>query len=138
MGKRWIKKREFVIYYLLWKKYRDNCVNRGGVLDFVSEIVGSKKTARNIVNVLVKRGFLRRCDTVSYRVISFEEAFMPTVISYVLQRLKRLGKISEYTINGADKSIIVYAGSEKCNKLTSLSDIVKQEGWIIKCVESIS
>ncbi len=138
MGRRWIKKREFVIYYLLWKKYKDNCVNRGEVLDLVSEIVGSKKTASNIVSVLIKRGFLRRCDTISYRAISFEEAFMTSVVSYVLQRLKRLGKISEYIINSANKSIIIYANREKCSKLTSFFDAVKQEEWIISCVESMS
>lgn len=60
--KRWIKKREFMVYYLIYKEYGCNRdININELIELImSKLFFNRKTSVNILKRLVKMGFLSR------------------------------------------------------------------------------
>lgn len=58
MYDRWPKKREFIIYYMLYKKYKDACNIGDAINDLVKELGFTKRTSMNILKRLKAMGFI--------------------------------------------------------------------------------
>jgi len=82
---RWLKKREIIIYYLLYKKFKDNKFNVGEVFDLLLPYF-SKKVIKNTFSYLVKTGLIIKVNKMEYRVISFDEYFNEIALKYLKRR----------------------------------------------------
>jgi hypothetical protein len=92
--KRWLKKREFMIYYMLGlyaKSKGEQCFNEGELLYVILPAIGSKRVARNIIRHLIRQGLLERKSPLYYCVRSFDEVFTRALAHYIAGRLRRRG-----------------------------------------------
>jgi len=92
--KRWLKKREFMVYYLLELYARSmgkRCFNEGDLVDLVSTVIGSKRVSRNIIRHLIRQGLLEREKPLFYCIKDFDEVFRKVLVEYIAGRLRRRG-----------------------------------------------
>jgi hypothetical protein len=116
--KRWLKKREFMVYMLLYfysKSIGKKEFNEEELVDIVKLILGSKRVSRNVIRHLVKQGLLERKKPLRYRVRDFEEIFSAVLSDYVCKRLERQGFEVLYTSNG--RCVVVTWDCEKLKPL---------------------
>ncbi|WP_184650928.1 MULTISPECIES: hypothetical protein [Sulfurisphaera] len=83
---RWLKKREIVIYYLLYRKFRNDKFNIGLALDTLSPYF-SKKVIKNTLKYMVKLGLIVKVNELEYRLISFDEYLSIVSYEYLKRRL---------------------------------------------------
>jgi len=91
--KRWLSRREFAIYYLLYMYSRSlgGSLNYGQALDIVRGVVGSRKVADSILRQLIRRGLLRKTGNMSYIVVEPDVLFHKVLVHYIAGRLRRRG-----------------------------------------------
>jgi len=91
--KRWLARREFAIYYLLYRYSRSlgGPLNYGQALDIVRGVVGSRKVADSILRQLICRGLLRKTGNMSYTVVEPDVLFHKVLVYYIAGRLRRRG-----------------------------------------------
>jgi hypothetical protein len=82
---RWFKKREIVIYYLLYKKFKDRQFNLGEALDILSPYF-SKKVSLNVIRYLTNVGVLIKVGDMNYKVLPFEEYLGEISFQYLRRR----------------------------------------------------
>ncbi|ABM79906.1 hypothetical protein Hbut_0028 [Hyperthermus butylicus DSM 5456] len=118
--KRWPKRREFLLYYLLVlysKATGKKCMNRGEYVELLAPVAGSKNLASRIVKILVRQGFLERVKPLVYCVKPLDEVLGVTLVNYVAGRLRRKG----INVNVEDRKLVV--AGEECEKLKVLMNI---------------
>ena len=87
---RWLKKREFLAYYLIYKAYGSRNFNIGEASDLlIQEFCCSRKVAYNIIKRLYKTGFLIKVDKVIYRCRDLYEVLDNYLSTYILKRCKQ-------------------------------------------------
>lgn len=82
---RWLKKREIVIYYILYKKFRNNPFNIGEALVLLMPYF-SKKVIRNIIKYFIKIGLLIKLSETEYKLIPLEEYLNDISFKYLKRR----------------------------------------------------
>ncbi|ARM76583.1 hypothetical protein B6F84_11510 [Acidianus manzaensis] len=87
---RWLKKREVVIYFLLYRKFQYNDFNLGEALDTLSPYF-SKKVSLNSIKYLTKIGLINKIRPLEYKLSNFEDYIY--LISYPY--LKRRARIHQ-------------------------------------------
>lgn len=90
---RWLKKREFITYYLLFRLFKGREVNIGEIIGVLSLFM-SRKTAFNIVRRLKHLGLLKRTNKVDYEVIDLQEYLDRIATVYLIQRLIKKARSS--------------------------------------------
>ena len=113
---RWLKKREFLAYYLLFRTFNRKKVNIGELISILG-LFFSRKTTFNIIKRLRKLGLLKQINELEYEITDLQ-VFLDTISAhYFLQRLKRTLKSrglrvgveideEEVTIEGAPGKIL--------------------------------
>ncbi len=87
---RWVKKREFLSYYLLYKRFSTDKFNIGEAIDvLVREFCMSRKSAFNVFRRIYKMGFIERIDKLVYRCLEPSDILDAYLRSYREKRLKR-------------------------------------------------
>ncbi|BFH74345.1 hypothetical protein SJAV_22890 [Sulfurisphaera javensis] len=89
---RWLKKREIVIYYLLYKKFKYNEFNIGLAIDLLSPYF-SKKTIKNTIKYMTKIGIINKLNETEYRLIPFEDYLSTISFQYLKRRATLRRKI---------------------------------------------
>lgn len=82
---RWLKKREVIIYFLLYAKFRYDDFDLGEAFKVLTPYF-SKKVIRNSIKYMSKIGLITQIGPMKYRLYSFED-FILTYVGY--QYLKR-------------------------------------------------
>lgn len=82
---RWLKKREIVIYFLLYKKFRYENFNLGEALDTLSPYF-SKKVSLNSIKFLAKIGLITKLDYFTYKLNRFDDYIYLISYSYLKRR----------------------------------------------------
>jgi len=82
---RWIKKREAVIYYLLYFKFGTDQFNVGEALTILSPYF-PKRIVMQSITFLSKRGLITRLSHTNFRLVSFEEFMGIEMRSYLDRR----------------------------------------------------
>ena len=85
---RWLKKREFLAYYLLFRTFNHKKVNIGDMIDTLSLFFG-KKTTFNIIKRLKKLGLLKQVNKIEYEVTDLLMFLDAISVQYFLERLRR-------------------------------------------------
>ena len=85
---RWLKKREFLAYYLLFRTFNHKKVNIGDMIDTLSLFFG-KKTTFNIIKRLKKLGLLKQVNKIEYEVTDLLVFLDALSVQYFLERLRR-------------------------------------------------
>jgi len=93
---RWIKKREVVIYFLLYKKFKDEVFNIGEAFDVLKPYF-SKKVIINTLRYFSKIGLASKVSEFNYRLNSFEEFLFLFTYDYIQLRNKRRRKGKFYS-----------------------------------------
>ncbi len=90
---RWLKKREFLAYYLLYRTYGSNCFNIGEAMDLlIQRYCCSRKVAHNIVKRLYRLGLLVKEDNLVYRCRDLFEVLDTYLTTYITRRCRQRGK----------------------------------------------
>ncbi|AWR95023.1 hypothetical protein [Acidianus brierleyi] len=89
---KWLKKRDVVIYYLLYKKFGYDEFNLGEAIDTLSPYF-SKKVILTSIKYMSKRGLVTKLDNLNYRLISFEEFIFSISFEYLKRRSNLRHKI---------------------------------------------
>jgi hypothetical protein len=82
---KWLKKREVIIYYLLYKKFGYNEFNIGEAIDTLS-LYFSRKIIFTSIKYMTKRGLITKLDDLNYRLTSFEDFIFLTAYEYLKRR----------------------------------------------------
>ena len=86
---KWLKKRDFLAYYFLWKTYRTNEFNLGEALNLLhTTFCYSKKTAANIIKRLYKLGLLQRINYMVFKCLDLDTVLQAYLRSYIKCRGK--------------------------------------------------
>ncbi|WFO75769.1 hypothetical protein J4526_02590 [Desulfurococcaceae archaeon MEX13E-LK6-19] len=93
-GKRWIKKREFMVYYFIYKTIGCNkSVNIGELLDLITSTFGfNRKTSLNIIKHLIRIGLLKKQEPMVVSPRCINEVLDSYLEDYISSRKKRLQK----------------------------------------------
>ncbi len=87
---RWLKKREFLSYYLLLKNFDRRAFNVGDAIDLlIKEFCMNRKTAVNIIKRLYRCGFIVSVSSVEYRCMDVYKILDMYLNTYKERRLKR-------------------------------------------------
>ncbi len=87
---RWLKKREFLAYYLLYKVYGSRNFNIGEASDLlIREFCCSRKVAYSIIKRLYKIGFLIKVDKAIYKCRDLYEILDNYLLIYIFKRCKQ-------------------------------------------------
>ena len=95
-GPRWLKKREFLAYYLLYRTYQGRCTNLGELVDTLRPLLGGRRAATRMVKMLARLGLLRRCGPLSYEPLDLHEHLDELLLRYLAGRLRRRGLEASY------------------------------------------
>ncbi|MCI2414887.1 MAG: hypothetical protein MPF33_06550 [Candidatus Aramenus sp.] len=82
---RWLKKREVVVYYLLYRKFRFDKFNVGEALDTLKPYF-SKKVSMSVIKYLSKKGLINSLGNSKYSLVPFEEFLYLTSYEYIKRR----------------------------------------------------
>ncbi|AAY80659.1 hypothetical protein [Sulfolobus acidocaldarius] len=82
---RWLKKREIIIYFLLYKKFETEKFNIGEAIQVLSPYF-SKKVSINVIRYLTKVGLVIKLNETEYRLLSMEEYLLEISVSYIRRR----------------------------------------------------
>ncbi len=82
---RWLKKREVVVYYLLYRKFRFDKFNVGEALDTLKPYF-SKKVSLSVIKYLSKKGLVNSLGNSEYSLVPFEEFLYLTSYEYIKRR----------------------------------------------------
>ncbi|MBW9140389.1 MAG: hypothetical protein K1T65_01515 [Candidatus Aramenus sp.] len=85
MTMRWLKKREVVVYYLLYRKFRFDKFNVGEALDTLKPYF-SKKVSLSVIKYLSKKGLVNSLGNSEYSLVPFEEFLYLTSYEYIKRR----------------------------------------------------
>ena len=118
MRKRWLKRREFLVYYMLWRSFGEDCFNLGEAIDILRPVAGGKRLAERLVKMLVRHGLLERCRPLEYRAINPLSYLDREAAEYIAGRLRRKGVEAELL----DGVLRVRVDSETCNQLRRLAE----------------
>jgi hypothetical protein len=88
---RWPKKREIIIYFLLYKKFGTNKFNIGEAFDLLKPYF-SKKIVLSSLRYMNKVGLITKLSEYDYRVSKFEEYISLIIYEYLELRKKRKRK----------------------------------------------
>lgn len=83
---RWLKKREIVIYYLLYRKFKQEKFNIGLAFDVLSPYF-SKKVIKNSIKYMSRLGLIIKINETEYRLLPFEEYLSTISYQYIRRRL---------------------------------------------------
>jgi hypothetical protein len=89
---RWLKKREIVIYFLLYRKFGYNVFNLGEALDVLKPFF-SKKVSLSAIKYMQKIGLINKVDLLEYRLSNFDEYIYLMSIDYLKRRATLRHKI---------------------------------------------
>jgi hypothetical protein len=89
---RWLKKREIVIYFLLYRKFGYNVFNLGEALDVLRPFF-SKKVSLSAIKYMQKIGLINKVDFLEYRLSNFDEYIYLMSIDYLKRRATLRHKI---------------------------------------------
>ncbi|EZQ06789.1 hypothetical protein CM19_05280 [Candidatus Acidianus copahuensis] len=89
---RWLKKREVVIYFLLYRKFGYSQFNLGEALYELSPFF-SKKVSLSVIKYLVKLGLLIRNNNYYFTLVPFEEYILLNSYDYLKRRSSLRRKI---------------------------------------------
>ncbi|MFP3217372.1 MAG: hypothetical protein RXQ99_02065 [Acidianus sp.] len=89
---RWLKKREIVIYFLLYRKFGYNVFNLGEALDVLKPFF-SKKVSLSAIKYMQKIGLINKVDFLEYRLSNFDEYIYLMSIDYLKRRATLRHKI---------------------------------------------
>lgn len=89
---KWLKKREIVIYYLLYKKFGYCEFNIGDAINVLSPYF-SKKIIFTSIKYMTKRGLITNLENLNYRLNSFEEFIFLISFDYLKRRSNLRHKI---------------------------------------------
>jgi len=89
---RWLKKREIVIYFLLYRKFGYNVFNLGEALDVLKPFF-SKKVSLSAIKYMQKIGLINKVDFLEYRLSNFNEYIYLMSIDYLKRRATLRHKI---------------------------------------------
>ena len=133
---RWPKKREFIMYYLIFRVFGCKKVNIGNIIDILSPFL-SRKNAYRIIKGLKQLGLLRQIDKLTYEVVDLQEYLDRVAASYITQRLIKTIKSSGASITvmkDDDKIIIKGPNVDKFSVLTLIPfmkvDLIRDEELI--------
>ncbi len=82
---RWLKKREVVVYFLLYRKFKFDKFNIGEALDVLSPYF-SKKVSLSVIKYLSKKGLINSLGNLEYNLVPFEEFLYLTSYEYIKRR----------------------------------------------------
>ncbi|MEM0363507.1 MAG: hypothetical protein QXH75_06880 [Sulfolobaceae archaeon] len=85
MNMRWLKKREVIIYFLLFKKFGYNKFNIGEAYDVLKPYF-SKKVTNHSINYMSKIGLISKLNEVEYRLNPFEDFILTFLAKPYLER----------------------------------------------------
>ncbi len=127
MLKRWPKRREMLLYYILHRvaeKRGSRVLNRGEVVELLRPVMGSKRLAEEMARRLVKQGFLERLAPMLYRVRSPDELLTEAAARYVAGRLRRRGLDSRL-----ENGVLAVEGlsDEECSELRKVAEALGLE-----------
>ncbi len=130
MLKRWPKRREMLLYYILHRvaEHRgDRRLNRGEVVEILRPIMGSKRLAEAMTRRLVRQGFLERLAPMLYRVRSPDELLTDAAARYVAGRLRRRGLDAHL-----ENNVLAVEGlsEEECSELRKVAEAL---GLVLQC-----
>lgn len=92
---RWLRKRDFLAYYLIYKVYSSKNFNIGEAVDIlIKKFCCSRKVAYNIIKRLYRMGLLIKVDKVVYKCRDLLEVLDDYLSSYTLKRCKQRGRES--------------------------------------------
>ncbi|RLG83164.1 MAG: hypothetical protein DRO40_05530 [Thermoprotei archaeon] len=87
---RWLKKREFLSYYLIYKVYGSRNFNIGEASDLlIQKFCCSRKVAYNIIKRLYKTGLLIKVDKAIYKCRDLHDALDSYLSTYILKRCRQ-------------------------------------------------
>ncbi|MEM0374285.1 MAG: hypothetical protein QXL33_05575 [Sulfolobaceae archaeon] len=93
---RWIKKREIVIYFLLYKKFKYETFNLGEAFEVLKPYF-SKKVIISTLKYFNKIGLASRLSEFNYRLYPFEEFLFMFTYDYLQLRNRRRRKGKFYS-----------------------------------------
>lgn len=82
---RWLKKREIVIYYLLYRKFNYDKFNIGLAIDVLSPYF-SKKVIKNSIKYMSKIGLIIKINELEYKLLPFNEYLLLVSFHYIKRR----------------------------------------------------
>ncbi|WP_338601729.1 hypothetical protein V6M85_00670 [Sulfolobus tengchongensis] len=85
MNMRWLKKREVIIYFLLFKKFRYEKFNIGDAF-YVLKPYFSKKVSYSSIKYMSKIGLITKLNSVEYRLNPFEDFVLTFLAKAYLER----------------------------------------------------
>lgn len=130
MLKRWPKRRELLLYYILYRvaEERGNPhLNRGEVVELLRPVMGSKRLAEEMARRLVRQGFLERLAPMQYGVRSPDELLTEAATRYIAGRLRRRG-LDAHLENG-----VLYVEGLEGEECESLRKVVTALGLELRC-----
>ena len=115
-----LRKREVAVYYLLYKMFGSECVDRGELIDVVGVIMGSRRIADEMIRRLTRMGLMKRCDVLRYTLIGPEQFMTSISLTYLLARLRRAGVVDDYKVDRDEKVVVdVYSCSDKRSEMVA-------------------
>ena len=132
-----LRKREVAIYYLLYKMFGGECVNRGELLDVVGFVMGSRRLADEMIRRLARMGLMERCGTLRYTLVEPERFLGSVSLTYLLARLRRISVVADYKVAGGDRVVIdVYSCGDERSEM--VSQIVNALGVkaVLRCLDA--
>ncbi|MCH4815090.1 MAG: hypothetical protein QXY87_04695 [Saccharolobus sp.] len=85
MNMRWLKKREVIIYFLLFKKFRYEKFNIGDAFSVLGPYF-SKKVTYNSISYMTKIGLITKLSNVEYRLNPFDDFVLSFLAKPYLER----------------------------------------------------
>ena len=90
---RWLKKREFLAYYLIYRVYGSKSFNIGEASDLlIQRFCCSRKVAYNIIKRLYRLGLLVKEDKITYKCKDLFEVLDNYLSTYALKRCRQYRK----------------------------------------------
>ncbi|MET1101757.1 MAG: hypothetical protein ABWW69_04690 [Pyrodictiaceae archaeon] len=120
MIKRWPKRREFLVYYTLWRIFDDREFNLGEAIELLAPFFESKKVLTRLIKRLVRQGFLERVEPLRYKAKDLLELLDEATAIYLAKRMKRRGFTSS---PGRGLEIIV--PRRECNTELASNRLIK-------------
>ncbi|BDC19932.1 hypothetical protein HS5_28220 [Acidianus sp. HS-5] len=82
---RWLKKREVIIYFLLYRKFGYNNFNLSEALDILKPFF-SKKVSLSAIRYMQKIGLINNINFLEYRLSNFDDYVYLMSIDYLKRR----------------------------------------------------
>ncbi|WP_345725206.1 hypothetical protein [Saccharolobus caldissimus] len=82
---RWLKKREVIIYFLLFKKFNYNKFNIGEAFDVLKPYF-SKKVSYHSISYMSKIGLITKLNELEYRLNPFDDFILTFLAKSYLER----------------------------------------------------